>query len=96
MSGAVQDLLRQGREQEARGEWEQAVDTYRQAILADPHDVMPYACLGSVLYVAGFVEPIKDTLGWNPLVFVVLGWWVLALVSRGRLPTPPAPTASRR
>ena len=49
----------------------------------------------AVLYAAGFVEPLKEQLGWNPLVLVLLGWWGLAL-SRGRLRTPPAPTASRR
>ena len=56
--------------------------------------LLPLApALTAVLYAASFVEPVKDTLEWNPLVLVLLGWWA---VSRARLPTPPAPTASRR
>jgi hypothetical protein len=29
-----------------------------------------------VLYAAGFLEPLKDPLGWNPLVLVLLGAWI--------------------
>ncbi len=32
----------------------------------------------AVLYAAGFVEPLKGRLGWNPLVLVLLGWWAVA------------------
>lgn len=31
----------------------------------------------AVLYAAGFVEPLKEPLGWNPLVLVLLGWWAV-------------------
>jgi hypothetical protein len=31
----------------------------------------------AVLYAAGFLEPIKELLGWNPLVLVLLGWWAV-------------------
>lgn len=47
----------------------------------------------AVLYAAQFAEPLKDPLGWNPLVLVLLGWWA---VSRAPRPTRPGPTASPR
>ena len=31
----------------------------------------------AVLYAAGFLEPLKEQLGWNPLVLVLLGWWAV-------------------
>jgi hypothetical protein len=53
----------------------------------------------AALYAGSFTEPIKEQLGWNPLVVVLLGWWVVALLAglnRDRRPTPLARTASRR
>ena len=42
--------------------------------------LLPVAPLATaVLYAASFVEPLKDTLGWNPLVLVLLGWWAAAV-----------------
>ena len=49
----------------------------------------------AALYASSFVEPLKDDLGWNPLVLVLLGWWAVA-VSRAPRLTRPAPTASLR
>lgn len=31
----------------------------------------------ALLYAAGFVEPLKDALGWNPLAVVLVGWWAV-------------------
>ena len=42
--------------------------------------LLPVAPLATaVLYAGSFVEPVKDALGWNPLVLVLLGWWAVAL-----------------
>jgi len=52
----------------------------------------------AVLYAAGFAEPLKEQLGWNPLVLVLLGWWSIANWQlRGQRSAPPAasvPTAA--
>lgn len=48
-----------------------------------------------VLYAAGFLEPLKEPLGWNPLVLVLLAWWALALSPDPRRWLP-ARTASPR
>jgi alpha-1,2-mannosyltransferase len=31
----------------------------------------------AALYAAQFAEPLKEPLGWNPLVLVLLGWWAV-------------------
>lgn len=38
----------------------------------------------ALLYGASFLEPLKEPLGWNPLVLVLLGWWSLAWRFSGR------------
>lgn len=49
----------------------------------------------AALWAAGFLEPLAEPLGWNPLVVVLGAWWALAL-NPGRRRSPPAPTASPR
>ncbi len=46
----------------------------------------------AVLYAAGFLEPLKEPLGWNPLVVVLLGWW--AVVNWQRRRQEPAASAA--
>jgi len=46
----------------------------------------------AALYAAQFLEPLKEPLGWNPLVLVLLGWW--AVNWQRRWPVPGAGAAS--
>ncbi len=58
----ARELLRHGREQEARGERDAAIETYRKAILADPRDSATYAHLTGVLFIAGFLPEARRVL----------------------------------
>ncbi|MGE0225394.1 MAG: hypothetical protein AB7F35_00095 [Acetobacteraceae bacterium] len=88
MNPQARSLLRHGWEQEARGEGDAAIETYRQAVLADPRESATYAHLGNLLYTSGYTAEARGIvrIGLRHLPDSPLLHWVDCMTTLPRVP----------
>jgi predicted O-linked N-acetylglucosamine transferase (SPINDLY family) len=98
MSDTVSELLRAGRRLEAEGRQDEAIQTYRQAILAEPDDPAVYVHLGELLYAMGFVAQARGIydIGLRRLPASPILHWVRCMASLPIIPANEAESAAAR